>query len=153
MEGDIGEKQLFGFVRLLEERLAASTADTKIVFAHHPLFTKGKRHSSIGKCLRSPTYIYRGRETLGYDLLRILHANRVSMYLSGHEHVSQYHLSKGECENGNSDHDEETADNIVQKEIDSSKEQNVNQMHCFVAGATTKWGFYGGMSEEIEIDW
>ena len=71
----------------------------------------------------------------GFDLERIFFENDVKAYITGHEHVSQHHVVRSSSLPFAEEGDEE------------------KQMHHFVVGATSKYGFYGGMSEEIEIDW
>ena len=61
------------YITELSNKLAASTAKWKIVYAHHPLFTKSKQHGTIGKCLRGLKYVdTRGNEFDGYGLEDVL---------------------------------------------------------------------------------
>ena len=64
-----------------------------LVFAHHPLHTKGTSHGKIANCLREEVYSYRSTPTKGYGLGKALNEIGVQGYFSGHEHVSQYHKS------------------------------------------------------------
>jgi tartrate-resistant acid phosphatase type 5 len=52
------ETDLIGYIADLSSALAASRADWKIVFAHHPLYTVGLNHGGIGRCLRDETYTH-----------------------------------------------------------------------------------------------
>lgn len=59
------EQALSGHIARLQDALAASTADWKIVFAHHPLYTVGVNHGVLGRCLRDETYTFEGRSGVG----------------------------------------------------------------------------------------
>lgn len=63
---------------------AADSSNLKIVFAHHPMYTRGKYHSMIGRSLRTT-----------YGLEEVLARNKVDLYITGHEHVFQYHTERG----------------------------------------------------------
>lgn len=67
----------------LDERLENSTAQWKIVYGHHPMYTSGIGYSLMGDVL------------IREGLLDILKKHGVSMYLSGHEHLMQHKFSEG----------------------------------------------------------
>jgi hypothetical protein len=46
----------------LTSALASSSADWKIVFGHHPLYTKGNGHQATALCLRENKYTYEKRD-------------------------------------------------------------------------------------------
>jgi predicted phosphodiesterase len=62
-------------LRWLDERLEASTADWKIVFLHHPLYTSGRYRnpSRVHRWALEPMFVRRG----------------VQVVFSGHEHIYQ----------------------------------------------------------------
>jgi len=89
-------EELWKYKEWLIEELNQSNADWKIVFAHHPLYTKGKRHGKIAKCLREEIYQdSQGREAKGYGMENVLIQGGVQLYISGHEHVLQHKVSQG----------------------------------------------------------
>lgn len=68
-------------------------SDFKIVFGHHPCYTKGKVHGMAGDCLSKV-----------HKLDDRFAAHHVNLYLSGHEHMFQYnrqgtthHIVAGAC--------------------------------------------------------
>lgn len=71
----------------------------RIVFAHHPLHTKGRLHGAIGRCLRDRRYTFSRRGVVtsgdGYNFAPVLEEGSVDLYLSGHEHVMQAHEENG----------------------------------------------------------
>jgi hypothetical protein len=79
----------------LSTQLAASTAQWKIVFGHHPLYTQGIGHAKPSNCLRESTYESKNRNTgkvvelPGYGFEKVLVDGNVDVYLAGHEHVFQ----------------------------------------------------------------
>lgn len=48
--------KLHSYISELADALRASTAKWKIVFAHHPMHTKGLKHGVLGRCLRDRHY-------------------------------------------------------------------------------------------------
>ena len=50
------EVLLHTYIASLLSDLKKSTARWKIVFAHHPMYTKGFKHGVLGDCLRNETY-------------------------------------------------------------------------------------------------
>lgn len=92
-------EELFEAVRALDQQLQRSDpARLRVVVGHHPMYTRGLHHSKSGQLLRNPafTYTYKGEHSLvGYDLENVLARHGVPLYLSGHEHVLQYHLARG----------------------------------------------------------
>jgi hypothetical protein len=68
----------------LEGRLAESSARWKVVYAHHPLYTKGRGHHAESRTLRSD-----------YNFEEVLVSAGVDVYLAGHEHVFQHHVAGG----------------------------------------------------------
>jgi tartrate-resistant acid phosphatase type 5 len=110
---------------ILSQKFQESTAKWKIVFGHHPLYTKGRFHGVLGDCLRLDSFIgLSGHPHNGVGLEAILIAGKVDAYISGHEHVAQYHHGAG-------------------------------GVHHFVAGAAgaVSLGFYGGSDPGRSIDW
>jgi len=89
------QNELWKYKQWLIEELGQSKAHWKIVFAHHPLYTKGTEHGIIAKCLREDLYKHRTGESKGYDLEKVLLQGGVQLYLSGHEHVLQHKIAKG----------------------------------------------------------
>lgn len=84
------------FIVELDLKLSSSTAKWKIVFGHHPLYTKGKSHGELGRRLGKVQFIDKhGEEATGYGLEDILVKHGVAAYITGHEHKMQYHLERG----------------------------------------------------------
>lgn len=116
-------EDLKGYIRELAEKLENSTARWKIVFAHHPLYTKSIKHGTIGKCLRNDRYRNRhGEEFEGFSLENVLAHGGVSAYISGHEHRFQHHQANG-----------------------------INYFVAGAGGCTNV--LYGGPDPETQIDW
>jgi tartrate-resistant acid phosphatase type 5 len=108
----------------LRERLLASTADYKVVFGHHPLFTKGRYHGREGVCLREREYSScEGAVLPGYDMGVVLREGRASAYFSGHEHVFQHNDDAG-----------------------------VHHFVCGASGAEDV-GYYGGENPDVTLTW
>eukprot|EP01062_Namystynia_karyoxenos_P083617 TRINITY_DN9651_c0_g1_i1.p2 TRINITY_DN9651_c0_g1~~TRINITY_DN9651_c0_g1_i1.p2 ORF type:complete len:334 (+),score=63.02 TRINITY_DN9651_c0_g1_i1:152-1003(+) len=59
----------------------------KLVYAHHPLHTKGSQHSKLATCLREPG-------PMNYNLEGILSEHGAQAYFAGHEHVQQHHFGR-----------------------------------------------------------
>jgi len=89
------QQELHDYKPVLRELLNKSTATWKIVFAHHPLYTKGSEHGTLGRCLRSEVYSHRGGTSAGYGLEKLLSECGVSAYISGHEHMMEHHFAEG----------------------------------------------------------
>ena len=93
------ESKLFKHIEDLDRALAASRARFKIVFGHHPMYTKGRYHGILGRCLRGPSYTYRPSrfdESItapGYNLEAVLSRHGVCAYITGHEHKFQHHFA------------------------------------------------------------
>ncbi|CAJ1408194.1 unnamed protein product [Effrenium voratum] len=82
-----GDRQLAQDLQELQESLAAVPEDEsswRIVFGHHPMYTAGKNHGHQGVLLRTR-----------FRLESLLQEQGVSIYLSGHEHLLQYHRENG----------------------------------------------------------
>lgn len=84
------EQQLFRNKRWLSGALALSRARWKIVFAHHPMYTKSRCHGKIGDCLREPTVIDRNGRPKNYGMKQVMESHGVVAYISGHEHLLQH---------------------------------------------------------------
>jgi hypothetical protein len=111
------------FINELDVKLAASTAKWKIVFGHHPLYTKGKSHGELGRRLGLHEYIDKhGNLAGGYGLEDVLVKNKVDAYMTGHEHKMQYHCHRG-----------------------------VHHFVSGAAGHNNR--FYGGVDENTELSW
>jgi hypothetical protein len=88
--------QLVQQIRKLDNSLQASTADWKIAFAHHPLFTAGWGHGRAGRRLRSrESTQFCGQIFPGFELEDVLVRNQLDAFYAGHEHVFQAHNSHG----------------------------------------------------------
>ena len=87
--------QLRKDIMRLDEQLAQSKAKFKIVFGHHPCYTKSNGHGIEADCLRTTKYHLYGQLEKGYDLEKVLIKRGVCAYFAGHEHVFQYHLQHG----------------------------------------------------------
>eukprot|EP01124_Arcella_intermedia_P025267 TRINITY_DN4485_c0_g2_i1.p1 TRINITY_DN4485_c0_g2~~TRINITY_DN4485_c0_g2_i1.p1 ORF type:complete len:262 (-),score=37.87 TRINITY_DN4485_c0_g2_i1:125-838(-) len=87
--------KMFEHKEWLATQLQNSNAHWKIVFAHHPLYTKGQNHGTIGDCLREPEYTHKNGTSVGYGLEKTLLDGQVDAYFSGHEHVFQHHKAHG----------------------------------------------------------
>jgi len=87
------QEALKEYVHELDKKLQQSTATWKVVFAHHPIYTKGVKHGVLGRILRNDTYKMQGVEEVqeGYGLEKVLVTSGASAYFSGHEHVLQQH--------------------------------------------------------------
>jgi len=116
-------QDLYTYKEQLTKSLAESKADWKFVFGHHPLYTKGLEHGTLGRCLRADTYHHRGGESKGYGLEETFSTGGVHGYFSGHEHVLQHHFAK-----------------------------NIHHFVVGGTGAQHS-DFYGGIDESQEIDW
>jgi tartrate-resistant acid phosphatase type 5 len=121
----------------LRDVLDKSTeSDWKIVFGHHPMYTKGYGHGEVGRCLRDQQYsrvVYnriereqRVETSKGIGLEDILVNSGVHLYISGHEHVFQHHNSRG-----------------------------VQHVVCGNSGAEVRdhGGFYQGPDPTVTVDW
>jgi len=86
-------KLLKEYKKWLSKELKSSTKDWKIVFGHHPLYTKGKSHGVIGDCLRDDVYLSFGMSMCGYGFESVFQNENVDCYFSGHEHIFQHHKS------------------------------------------------------------
>lgn len=123
------KEDLRGYIKQLDTDLqAAPSSQLKIVFGHHPMYTRGAKHSILGQCLRNAEYTYNNsyaagdtRAGRGYSLEKVLAANDVRLYITGHEHVLQYHEAEG--------------------------------VHSFVCGASCEHKFYGGEDPEQPMTW
>lgn len=71
-------------VSKLRNKLQKSQARWKIVYGHHPLFTKGRGHNEEALRLKNE-----------YGLEDIFEEGGVDAYFAGHEHVFQHHQSRG----------------------------------------------------------
>lgn len=100
-----------------------ASARWKIVFGHHPMYTRGFGHGREARCLRLPCYMDKTKERRGYAFEEVLQRNGVHAYFAGHEHVLQSHLHGG-----------------------------VSHFGCGASGAD-RVGFYGGEDESSNIDW
>jgi len=94
------KEDLRHYIRDLDEKLRQSQATWKVVFGHHPMYTKGVNHGRLGRCLRDDKYevqtLSGERVCLpGYGLEKVLIANGVDAYFSGHEHLLQQHSCGG----------------------------------------------------------
>jgi predicted phosphodiesterase len=79
------EELLNDDIASLREELARSRARVKIVFCHHPMYTRGAQHGKIGLFLQKET-----------DLGNVINGDSaVHLVLSGHEHVLQSHFAQG----------------------------------------------------------
>merc|ERR1712187_88680 len=68
----------------LQKKLSASQATWKVVFGHHPVYNKGRRHHTEGRLLRDQ-----------YGLDDCLTSGGAQAYFCGHEHNFQHHRCKG----------------------------------------------------------
>jgi len=108
----------------LKEVLNESNAYWKIVLGHHPIYTKGRSHGVIARCLKDDTFIIKeGDEPAsGYGMEKVLLEGRAHIYLAGHEHVLQH--------------------------------RHINDMHHFVVSSGgAGFGFNGGEDPNTQMDW
>lgn len=77
-------EDLRGFVADLSDRLRTSTARWKIVYGHHPIYTKGRLHHEESETLKRD-----------YGFEEVLRSGGADVYLAGHEHVFQHHVAHG----------------------------------------------------------
>lgn len=86
-----------GYISDLSKNLKASQADWKVLFAHHPIYTKGKGHGLPARCLRDSTYSVSSNGPLmkGFGLEAVLIDGGIDAYFAGHEHVFQYNFAEG----------------------------------------------------------
>jgi predicted phosphodiesterase len=108
----------------LEEELGKSEAWWKIVLGHHPVYTKGRKHGIIGRCLRDESYVVKeGSEPMeGFAFENVFRKGGIHMYLAGHEHALQY--------------------------------KKANGIHYFVVSSGgAGFGFNGGEDKNVEMDW
>lgn len=71
-------------VRELARMLRASSARWKVVFGHHPIYTKSDDHGVDGDTLRTV-----------FHLEQLMLDHGVVLYFAGHEHVLQYRAERG----------------------------------------------------------
>lgn len=126
------------YVNQLERALQKSTAKWKVVFGHHPIFTKGKGHDNEAKALKKDyrfedvlvyggaDMYFAGHEVSGSSFKPTLLRWRVNLYVCNFyfailQHVLQHHCSRG--------------------------------VHHFVSGATCRSHFFQGMDKNLKIDW
>ena len=89
-------EELKAAISELSAKLDASTARWKIVYAHHPIYTKGRLHGITGRCLGKQKFIdENGIELDGFGLEDVLVRGGVTAYITGHEHKLQYHQCRG----------------------------------------------------------
>ena len=81
---DAKDRLLYDTVALKRKVEASSNLNPQVVFAHHPMYTKGNSHGRMGDSLR---------EQFGVE--DSLQNGRVKLYLSGHEHINQYTRKAG----------------------------------------------------------
>jgi len=116
--------ELVDNLQWLKEVLNDSKADWKIVLGHHPLYTKGRKHGIIARCLRDDSFIDKEGEEpqSGYGMEQVLIEGGAHIYLAGHEHVLQH--------------------------------RQVNEIHHFViSSGGAGWGFNGGEDPQSKMDW
>jgi len=78
------ENELHENKKWLAESLTASDATWKIVFAHHPLYTKSRDHGCEGRRIRDPEYVhYKFGAGQGYALEDVLVEGHVDAYFAG----------------------------------------------------------------------
>ena len=132
-------------IQELRNQLLQSKARWKIVFGHHPLYTQGKSHGVVAECLRLKEYNNNSNckhdryacaaainmhtsTSPGYGLEEVLIEGGVHAYIAGHEHVLQYHNA-----------------------------HNIHHVGCGATGGDMdherRGGFYGGISDQISLDW
>lgn len=139
--------ELKDFIIDLNQKLMQSTARWKVVYGHHPFYTKGRHHGVLGRCLKDDKYTDKdGQWQEGYGLEKVLECNGVDAYISGHEHVFQHHFAPihGDvCTNANAN-----------KESVQAESGRFRGVHHFVAGAAGyKNRLYGGADEANLLDW
>jgi len=104
--------------------LKESNADWKIVLGHHPLYTKGRKHGIIARCLKDDSYVaVEGEESQsGYGMENVLIEGGAHIYLAGHEHVLQHRY--------------------------------INDIHHFgISSGGASFGFNGGEDPKYIMDW
>eukprot|EP01038_Epipyxis_sp_PR26KG_P008714 gene8714-11775_t len=129
-QNDMYASELLKTKDTLRMKLLSSTAKWKIVYAHHPMYTKGRWHGEEGKLLRDNVIeqkIGKGDkqkiETVqGFGMEDIFVEGGVDAYICGHEHVFQHHIARG-----------------------------INHFVAGAAGYTNT--FYGGSDKYNNIDW
>jgi len=89
------EKDLFSHKEWLRKELEESKAGWKIVFGHHAMYTRGRNHGTVGRCLRDEVYHHSGITSKGYGFEQVLIDGKANVYISGHEHLLQHHHAKG----------------------------------------------------------
>jgi len=87
------QQLVFSYKKWLQEELSNSKSKWKIVFGHHPLYTKGLNHGVIGDCLRDNSYSCWGRDSQGYGFEEVFINGKVDAYYAGHEHIFQHHIA------------------------------------------------------------
>lgn len=85
-----------GQMAWLAEGLRTSTAQWKLVFGHHPLYTAGRGHQDEARCLRSLHYTCvndlgpKGRLHPGLGLEQVLLDGGADVFFAGHDHAFQH---------------------------------------------------------------
>lgn len=84
-------------IKALADKLEKSRVGLKIVFAHHPMYTKGVGHGRSGDLLRLREFYpsWSPEVNRAYNLEETLIQGDCKIYIAGHEHVSQHHTIKG----------------------------------------------------------
>lgn len=122
---------LHGYLKDLEDTMQKEEYNNndhghqwKVVFAHHPIYTKGRRHGRIADALRLGEVKadeFSHDPTNRYDMEAILRRAKCDVYYTGHDHVLQYHERYG--------------------------------IHHVVAGAASESGFFGGPNPATKMKW
>eukprot|EP01038_Epipyxis_sp_PR26KG_P010456 gene10456-14044_t len=99
------QQELVSNINNLNSKLNLSNAKWKIVFGHHPVHTKSRKHGLLGKKLGQKYYSKPTNrffsinqntvEVPGFGLEEILVKGKVDAYFTGHEHHFQHHQSQG----------------------------------------------------------
>ena len=82
-------EQLHADILQLAAQLKSSPARFKIVYGHHPCYTKGIAHGKTGDLLREKELFKHGKSSPGFNLEQALTEGGACAYFSGHEHVFQ----------------------------------------------------------------
>jgi len=129
----------------LANQLAQSTAKWKVVFGHHPMYTKSTKHGAAGRRLRDPTFTKHNCNISrdGFAFEEVLVQGKVDAYFAGHEHVFQHHEAKG-------------VNHFVCGasigEVSFWSEEDVSTKVTWFDSTMRKWGFVGVTVTDDEME-
>lgn len=137
------KQNLHDYKPVLQKQLMESQAKWKIVFGHHPMYTKGILHGILGKCLKDDRYLDGNNvEHDGYGFENTFSAAKVDAYITGHEHTFQHHEAFGV---------HHFVAGSVNNNLTFSLYYSLEASYVGAAGYNNR--LYGGENQLTHIDW